>query len=315
MHERIYYRMLAAFLVAAHVGCIKGIPVTSTTWHEKCDWVAADYFDDPQVIALCEAIERNDLDAMKRLIAEGADVNAQGKGKMSPLLWAFPDNKLERFKLLLENGADPNVIIESDFNTRGGMSAGDSVTHMVCKTAFSGYFEAVFKHGGDPNLERTSILGSNDTPLFTVIQFAGNKKAKIKQLIELGTNINHQNANGTTPTMLAVGWGGQYDIALMILKAGADHRIYKPMSNSRLIHQVLAEERRSPTWTPQQRADYEALLQWLIDHGESLEEANADRERWKSWSATTGEYRRKMDAEIAQRKAREARAAEEKPDE
>jgi hypothetical protein len=35
-----------------------------------------------------------------------------------------------------------------------------------------------------------------------------------------------------------------------------------------------------------------------------LEVAEADIKRWDSWSRTTGEYRRKMDAEIAERIAR-----------
>jgi hypothetical protein len=134
------------------VGCAEAKKQVASTWHQKCSWRAADYFDDPKVIALCRAIESNDIAEIDRLVAAGADVNAQGKGKMTPLLWAYPDNRLERFKRLLEHGANPNVAIESDFNTRGGMRAGDSVTYLACKTSFLGYFEAVFSHGGDPNL-------------------------------------------------------------------------------------------------------------------------------------------------------------------
>ncbi len=52
---------------------------------------------------------------------------------------------------------------------------GDSVTHMACRTEFPGYFEAVFDHGGNPNLVRNwSTKG--DTPLFSVIMGAGPKK-------------------------------------------------------------------------------------------------------------------------------------------
>jgi hypothetical protein len=49
------------------------------------------------VIALCKATEANDIAEIDRLVAAGADVNAQGEGNMTPLLWAYPDNKLERF--------------------------------------------------------------------------------------------------------------------------------------------------------------------------------------------------------------------------
>jgi hypothetical protein len=82
----------------------------------------------------------------------------------------------------LEHGADPNVVIESDFNTRGWIGPGDSVTHMACKTVYPGYFEAVFEHGGDPNLIRNDII-SGDTPLFSVITGrVPNKLAKVKRL-------------------------------------------------------------------------------------------------------------------------------------
>jgi hypothetical protein len=85
----------------------------------KGKWKADDYFTDPQVIALCHAIEANDLDEIDRLVAAGANVNALGKGNMTPLLCAFPDNKLARFRRLLEHGANPNVVVESDFGTIG----------------------------------------------------------------------------------------------------------------------------------------------------------------------------------------------------
>ncbi len=286
------------------------------SWHEKCGWQAEDYFDDPQVIALCEAIEANDLAEIDRLVAAGADVNAQGKGKMTPLLWSFFDNKLARFKRLLEHGADPNVVIESDFNTRGAVSAGDSVTHMACKTAFPGYFEAVFEHGGDVNLQLTSRVGLHDTPLFSVIKFGNaKKKQKIQLLLDKGADINYMNGAWATPPMQAVTWGGQYDIALMLLKAGADFRIYVPNSNSKLIHSVASEAiRRSATWTPQQKLDYQQLLKWLEDRGESVVVAQADIDRWASWTGTPAQKAKLRRREVAERKAQEKAAQQEQED-
>jgi hypothetical protein len=299
--------LTAALSWTVLAGCEEVSQVAESTWHEKCGWKAEDYFDDPQVISLCRAIEANDVAEIDRLVAAGADVNAQGKGKMTPLLWAFPDNKLERFKRLLEHGANPNVVIESDFNTRGGMSAGDSVTHMACKTAFPGYFEAVFEHGGDPNLTENAII-SNETPLFTLIKGnAPNKKAKIKLLIDKGADLDHIDGGGLTPTMTAVGWSGQYEIALMLLDAGADPTVYIPDNNSKLVHVVVKQQRLSEGWRPQQRAEYQKLVKWLEDHGESLEEARADIKRWASWIGTPAQKANLRRQEIAARKAREAR--------
>ena len=279
------------------------------TWHQKCGWKAEDYFDDPKVVELCRAIEANDLREMDRLIAAGADVNALGKGKMTPLLWAYPDSKLERFKKLLEHGANPNVVIESDFNSHGGMSPGNSVTHMACRTEFPGYFEAVFDHGGDVNLifsERPFY----QRPLTTLIESAvSNKLAKVKTLIAKGADLNRRSGrseDGLTPAMDAV-MLGQYKVALVILQAGADPNVYRKQDNQKLVHLVVADAaRREANWTPQQKADHDELVEWLKSHGQSFEDAEADLKRWRTWSGSADEYRRKMDAEIAERLARES---------
>jgi uncharacterized protein len=295
--------------VVAGCGVLDLLP--SRTIHQRCGWKAEDYFTDWQVIALCRAIEANDLAEMERLVKAGADVNAQGKDKMTPLLWAFPDNHLPRFKWLLEHGANPNVVVEGQFNSRQRITRGDSVTHMACATSFPGYFEAVFDHGGDPNIRHAGHLGFRDTPLFAVItRGAGDKAAKVRRLIELGADMNAL-AMGYTPVMQAVGWFGQFDVALMMLEAGADFRKYDESEAQRLIHVVAGQEHRLGQYTPAQRAGFHELVKWLEDHGESYAEAKADIERWDSWSGAT--FREKMDAEIAERKAREKAAAEKQP--
>jgi hypothetical protein len=95
-------RLLVMIMILLVPACTE--VTSSKTWHEKFKWQASEYFSTPLEIALCEAIETNDLPAIERLIKQGANVNAHGKGNMTPLLWAFPDNKVERFKLLLEKG-------------------------------------------------------------------------------------------------------------------------------------------------------------------------------------------------------------------
>ncbi len=305
--SRIIVRWIGALMLVTQAGCSEAEDATKRTWHENCGWVAEEYFDDPQVIALCKVIEANDLEEIDRLVAAGADVKAQGKGNMTPLLWALPDDNLPRFKRLLEHGADPNVIIQSDFNTRGGMRAGNSVTHMACKTTFPGYFEAVFEHGGDVNLVESGDSLVTETPIFKVIMWGvGDKMKKLRMLIDKGADLNYVSGGGATPPVQAASWGGQFDITLMLLKAGADHMVYRPMSNTRLVHIVVGEARDSHIWTPSQKAHYEKLVKWLEDHGESLDVARADIKRWRSWSITTGEHRRKLDAEIAERQQREA---------
>jgi ankyrin repeat protein len=277
-------------------------PKRNVPWHQKVHWKAEDFFDDPQVVALCKAIENNDLKEMKRLIDAGANVNAKGKGNMTPLLWAFFDDKPARLLLLLEHGADPNVIFTSNFGVKLDIYAGTSVTHMASGTRFDKYFDYVFDHGGDPNLVSNTPLGTKYTPIFEVLSgAASDKKRKVGRLIELGADLNHVTGSERTPAETAVIYG-HFDIALQLLKSGADYRIYQPNSNRQLVHTVLSKEDRIEKLSPQQRSDYKELLRWLEDHGVSLEDARADLKRWTA-PMTPDEYADMMAREVAARKA------------
>ena len=76
--------------------------------HQRLKWKAADFFTDPGVISLCKAIEAKDITEIDRLVKSGVNVNAKGRGNMTPLLWAFPMGE-EVFGKMLDLGADPNV--------------------------------------------------------------------------------------------------------------------------------------------------------------------------------------------------------------
>jgi len=54
---------------------------------------------------LCNAIIKGDLDAVKKFIEYGVDVNQESNG-MSPLMFAARYNRVEIIKVLLNNGAN-----------------------------------------------------------------------------------------------------------------------------------------------------------------------------------------------------------------
>lgn len=293
---------------------IEAIPKKSANhannWHQRVGWRAEDYFEDPLVQSLCVAIEANDLKEMDRLIDAGADVNALGKDNMTPLMWAFPDNNLARFSKLLEHGANPNVYFGSDFGTRGAMtSAGSSVTHMACQTVFEGYFEAVFAHGGDPNLrKKTPAVAVGEAPLVSLIHSpVRDKISKLQTLLDKGADLNYANPYSRSCAVNdAVGWGGQYEIALFFLNCGAHFdRYFWPIDNRRLIHSVARERERAMASPPERRAAFEALVQWLESHGQSLEEAKVDLREWREFIDSNGRSGRSERLEVIERKLRE----------
>jgi uncharacterized protein len=287
------------------------------SFHQKVGWKAKDFFEDAKVIALCKAIEANDLTEMGRLIKDGADVNAKGKGNITPLLWAYPDNKPERFKLLLEKGANPNVFIESYLNVPGSaFMPGDSVTRLTAKSAFPEHFELVLNHGGDVNLVNPQ---TKECLLSTVIQEAGSKtRERVKMLIDRGVDVNNM-SNGIPPIIAAASFFGQYKLTTTLLEAGADPSLRVEDRLSKLTH-VPVGERDSmlahKNGTPGQWADFNELVELLKKRGESLEEAEADLKRWDSWASKPEDVKKRLkEDEIAARKAREAAAREKKADE
>lgn len=56
--------IMAVTLCSPAVGCGTTNLLPSRTFHQRCGWTAEDYFTDPQMIALCKAIEPNDLAEM-----------------------------------------------------------------------------------------------------------------------------------------------------------------------------------------------------------------------------------------------------------
>lgn len=275
-------------------------------WHKKYRWIAEDYFDDPQVVALCHAIEADDLPEIERLVKAGANVNARGKDNMTPLLWSFPENKPERFQKLLELGADPNVRILSDLNTKSGLIAGDSVTSLVCGTRFPEFFDLVFQHGGDPNLKHPFW---DCYPLHLVIRgMASEKPKKIHRLLELGAdidaNLDNPRTNGRSPVVSATLSFAQFDLALQLLEAGADYKTYQANTNKKFVHTVAGQERNIPRMNPEKKAQFQKLVAWLEARGESMEEARADIKRWQS-AITPAQVAAMRKSEMAARKARE----------
>lgn len=276
-----YYPFVILLVLVVGITAV-ALSFVGRTTQQKVGWRAKDFFDDPKVIALCKAIERNDLDAMERLIAQGADVNAKGKDNMTPLLWAFFDNHPRRFELLLKHGADPNVCATGDFGSKGyPLGRGSSVTELAAGTEFPEHFYLVMQYGGDPNFVNPK---TKKPLLFTVIRRGGaDIKAKINILIDKGIDLNCKEGDGTPATFCAASWFCGYDLALFLLESGADPQAHQ-QNQTRLIDMLLLWEKKTQRLSPETQASYKRLLDWLVAHGESIDEAKARLKKMKAGS-------------------------------
>lgn len=276
--------LVVAFLLLS-TGCenstvMKQI-MPSRTFHQKFNLRAEDYFNDPSVLQLCDAIERNDLTRMREIIDAGANVSCVGKGGVTPLFWAFPDNKLERFVLLLEKGAKPNVRLTSNLNLPNVFRAGDTVVHLSARSQFEQHFLEVMKHGGDATLSGRNA----DGVIHEIIKSnVPNPVPRIRAAINAGADINAYDRAGYTPIHLSVIAFSQFDVAERLLELGADPTIMVRDDLGDCVHSLLALKRSvangSGMLAKQDYSQIDSFLKAVKEHGYDVDEAQADIERW-----------------------------------
>lgn len=149
----------------------------------------------------------------------------------------------------------------------------------------------------------------SDSSFHDIITRGGRDRlARVQALIEKGGDLDEVKY-GAPPCIQAVSWGGQYDIALLLLEAGADFNIYVYRQNTKMVHVVAREKERLPYVTPSQRRDYGRLVSWLERHGESISQAEKDWARWKAFSPNRKIAARQHEAERQARLQREAKEA------
>lgn len=149
-------------------------------------------------------------------IANGANVNAKGRGDISILLSSVHRGHKNATKMLLEAGADPNV--EDGFRTTPLMSAahrGDAETIKMLVDA-----------GADVN-----AIGSADRSALFFAVFGGHIDAT-RALVDAGADVNAKGAEyELTPLILARRWN-HTEIEKILIDAGADQNATLSTSKS-----------------------------------------------------------------------------------
>lgn len=267
-----------ALVVPHPSNCLAGEEQAEANFRKRHKMVAEDIFSEVSTIALCHAIEANDLDEIKRCVAEGADVNARGKWGVTPLFWAFPSHRLERFELLLELGADPNLPLTErpDRGFAFSYAPGFTVTIAAAQTEFKGYFKAVLEHGGDLTLE-DPISGPM---LHTIIsgQYPF-REERIEMYLKHGGDLNVRNQeSGTHAAFYAASYQEQYELALWLLEKGIDPHI--PITTNypdSTFATYLANEESQMLEKPLVfQVGYLELVAYLVQHGVVYEDVQRD---------------------------------------
>jgi len=184
---------------------------------------AADFFSDSAQRALAQAVERGNTEKAMAALHQGADVNAIGKDGMTPLFWALAKQNIHGFRFLLEQGANPNIVVDLPRNFQDRQAG---AMEMAAQLEESSYLRALLAHGGDPN---TIVNSSWNMPvLYRAIM--SRRPDNVLLLLEFGADIDYRDNAGKTPLIQAT-TARMFEIALLLLKEGADPTIKNRWGN------------------------------------------------------------------------------------
>lgn len=208
------------------------------------------------------AARTGDIEAVKKELAAGANVNAPEADGTSALLWAAYQSSPELVQLLLKAGADVNAA--NSFGVTPLLQAaryGDAAT-----------ISELLKAGAD--LKKAERDG--ETPLMAAAR-AGSVAA-VKSLIEHGADVNARESLQDETALMWATADGHLDVVDALLKAGAE-----PNLQARLSELSKRSTRADfPTggftavmWAV--RDGNEAIVRRLVEGGADLNMANGDK--------------------------------------
>ena len=230
-----------------------------------------DFGDQPQLLAVALAIDRNDEGAIRSAAKAVPNLQVPNKDGKTLLYFAV-DEAIERTELvkavqtLLSLGADPNYTNEHYESYALAQSTHGSLALL----------KAMLDAGGNPNAKDSQgkpiIFG-----IWSTIYHPNDRALRLDLLLDRGADINSavpadssyragysivmERASG------GIGEAGDYSEALHLLKRGADFRHAAP--DGATLAKILAEHRKS--YIDEHRPpppEYEALCAWLKSQGE-----------------------------------------------
>jgi uncharacterized protein len=213
--------------------------------------------------ALADAAQKRDIEAVRRLLKERADVNApQGDGATA-LHWAAHWDDLGTAELLIRAGANVNAandygvtaltlactnrsttlverLLEARANPSAAQATGVTPLMECARTGTTAAVRALLARGALVDARHTR---TGQTALMWAV--AGRHAESVRLLIERGADVRARSTGGFTPLMFAAR-SGHLDSARMLLEAGADVNEANAEQGSALVvasasgHEMLA---------------------------------------------------------------------------
>ena len=196
----------------------------------------------PPDAPVADAAMRGDAEAVRRLVADGADVNTpQGDGTTA-LHWAAENGDTEILEILLYGGANTEAV------TRNGAY---TPLHLASAVGMTNSIETLLKSGAD--VHHGSATG------VTALHFAassGNAES-VRVLLRNGADVDAQELVwGQTPLIFAAA-GGRFETVTALADAGADVALSTTVID---VAEMIAEDVEIKA-----RRDAMKAIEWGLD--------------------------------------------------
>jgi ankyrin repeat protein len=186
--------------------------------------------DHSQFQAIFKAAARNDIEKIKSLVSEGADVNVRDNDGYTPLFYAVWQRNAEMAVLFIGHGAEVNLSDKTSstpLHYAVWFANKDMIKLLVEKGADISIedrkgetpiqYAAISRRGGLIDL----LLAGQTTNQTIHLAATKGDLAEIRSFIEKGTDIDTKDAIGWTPLLWAA-LAGQHDAAEFLISKGAD---------------------------------------------------------------------------------------------
>lgn len=211
--------------------------------------------------AIATAARNADVDAVRKFIASGSDVNAPEPDGTSALLWASYQSSPELVSMLLAAGADPNIA--NNFGVTPLLQA--------ARTGDAEILSLLLKGGADV----AKATRDGETPLMAASR-AGSLEA-VKLLLAAGADPNAVEALDEQTALMWAAAEGHLDVVDALLNAGANPNMKARASE--LTKRSSRTDFPSGGFTALMwavRDGNEAIVRRLIEGGADINATNAD---------------------------------------
>ena len=202
-----------------------------------------------------DAIKKDDIARVQKLIESGADVNQINENGQTPLHAACFFDSLKIVRLLLKKGAKKTINVQN----KNGLTP----LHWACEKNNLKTTELLLKNGATKSVD-TPENNYGMTPLFLACNKNNLKMATL--LLQYGANVNHVNVNGETLLFLAC-YHSNLEVVKLLLKNGAKETINKANLSKKTTPLHLACSR---SWR---------IAELLLNNGANVNKDNSTGEK------------------------------------